>query len=206
MSANPQYDLSKPFKIVDVTKAAESLLKRDRFDNDRLPSDSEESDSDDSDSSSSDSDSESEDEKSKSKSKKKSKKSHSKSKKKEKRARFRIHESIRSVSSSDSDSNKDTSEKSRSGSSTPSKGSKTPPKDEFEELIEKLGSLSLKDPEYAKVYYKAYQINPIIMKLVPTPTEQRRSQTPPPRARSPVLLLQDRDTVVRPRLRPPSSS
>ncbi|KAI0734990.1 hypothetical protein BC629DRAFT_1600777 [Irpex lacteus] len=184
MSSKPQHNLDEPFEIPDVTKAAESLLKRDRFDNDRLPSDSEESDSEDSDSSSSESDSESEDEKVKVTSKKKSKKSHSKSKDVfTKKPRFRISKSIRSVSSSESESDNASSTKAKSGSSTSSKASNASSKDEFEDLIEQLGRMSLKDPEYAKVYFKAYRIDPIIKDLVPTPNEQRRAQTPPPRGR-----------------------
>lgn len=37
MSQLPDHNLAKPFPSAYVVKAAESLLKRDRFDNDRLP-------------------------------------------------------------------------------------------------------------------------------------------------------------------------
>lgn len=47
--------------------------------------------------------------------------------------------------------------------------------EEFEKLIKQLNSMSLKDPEYAMVYFKAYQINPLIKELVPTPMEQCRT-------------------------------
>lgn len=44
MAQKPNHDLAKPFEAADINKIAESLLKRDRFDNDRLPSDLEDSD------------------------------------------------------------------------------------------------------------------------------------------------------------------
>ena len=43
MSQNPNHDLTEPFKLEVIEKNAKALLRRDRFDRDRLP----ESDSDD---------------------------------------------------------------------------------------------------------------------------------------------------------------
>ena len=177
MSLSPQPSLDVPFPIADVVKAAETLLKRDRFDNDRLPSDSEDSsDASGSDSDSdSDSDSESdEDERPKTSIKHKTKRTQAKEKGKPvRRTRFRLPKRSRSVSPSDSDSDKD-SNKSKSGSSTP-KGDKPSHEDELEQLISKLGNMSINNPSYASVYFKAYRIDPIIKELLPTPSEQRRA-------------------------------
>ena len=41
MSQYPGHDLSTPFTSSMISKAAESLLKRDRFDKERFPSDDE---------------------------------------------------------------------------------------------------------------------------------------------------------------------
>ena len=60
MSQDPNHDLSKPFSVEKITKVVESLLKRDRFDNARIVSDSEETSSD-SDADGTDSDSDSSD-------------------------------------------------------------------------------------------------------------------------------------------------
>lgn len=56
MSQNPNHDLSTPFPTTSIVKAAETLLKRNRFDNNCLPFDSEESDVADGSSSEADSD------------------------------------------------------------------------------------------------------------------------------------------------------
>ena len=174
MSSKPNHDLDTPFDIADVVKAAETLLKRDRFDNDRLPSDSEDSESDTSDSSSDSESESSDDEKVKVTVKKKLKKAQSKEKEKPvRKTQFRLPKKSHSVSSSESESD-DESHKSKSGSSSPAKGSKTPSEDDFEHLISRLSKMSIQDPEYATVYFKAYRIDPIIKELVPTPSEQRR--------------------------------
>lgn len=187
LSSSPNHDLNKPFPIADVTKAAETILKRDRFDNDRLPSDSEDSDSDDSDEGSDGSDEVSDNYVSTRRSKsKKSSASHKKEKSKpKKKVTFKIPRTL-----DDSDSSSSEEEK----ASKPASGHNTPTKDlkekeqkesekEFEELIKQLNSMSLKDPDYATVYFKAYRIDPVIKDLVPTPNEQRRSSTPPARNR-----------------------
>ena len=61
LGQDPNHDLNNPFDVSVVTKVAENILKRDRFDNDRLPSDDEDSDSEDSELDSDDSDSNSDD-------------------------------------------------------------------------------------------------------------------------------------------------
>lgn len=186
LSQNPTHDLKSPFPIDKVTKAAETMLKRDRFDNDRLPSDSEDSDEDDSDLDSDESDDNSDDDERtlshRSRAKKASitrKKIKTKSKKK---VSFKIPRVLADSDSSDSEDEK--SSKPASGRTTPTKDKEKKENDkEFEELIKQLNSMSLKDPSYATVYFKAYRIDPIIKDLVPTPNEQRRASTPPPRNR-----------------------
>lgn len=186
LSQNPTHDLKSPFPIDKVTKAAETMLKRDRFDNDRLPSDSEDSDEDDSDLDSDESDNNSDDDERtlshRSRAKKASitrKKIKTKSKKK---VSFKIPRALADSDSSDSEDEK--SSKPASGRTTPTKDKEKKENDkEFEELIKQLNSMSLKDPSYATVYLKAYRIDPIIKDLVPTPNEQRRASTPPPRNR-----------------------
>ena len=161
----PDHDLSKPFPMADIIKAAEVLLRRDRFDKDRLPSDSEDSEPEDSDSETSSS---SEDEKYTNRSKT-STKHKSKTKKK-----VHFKESLRAEDSSDSDDDKSV-KRSATKMSKQKTGNQAVPDDEFEQLIKQLNSMSIKDPEYATVYFKAYRIDPIIRELVPTPNERRRS-------------------------------
>ena len=61
LAMNPTHDLEKPFEISAVHKLSKSLLQRNRFDHDRLPSDGEESCTSDDEPSTSESDSSSSD-------------------------------------------------------------------------------------------------------------------------------------------------
>ena len=45
LAISPDHDLETPFEIASICKVAKSLLQRNRFDHDRLPSDGEDSDS-----------------------------------------------------------------------------------------------------------------------------------------------------------------
>ena len=185
LGQDPNHDLNNPFDVSVVTKVAENILKRDRFDNDRLPSDDEDSDSEDSELDSDDSDSDSDDDEVTARhAKAKKRKSSIKKDRTKVTKRVKIKAPRASYESDSSSSEDEKPSKSSSGRSTPTSDSKSKASDkEFEDLIQQLNSMSLKDPSYATVYYKAYRINPIIKELVPTPSEQRRASTPPARSR-----------------------
>ncbi|KAF7799985.1 hypothetical protein EIP86_011228 [Pleurotus ostreatoroseus] len=149
MSQSLMHDISKPFAIDDVEKVAKTLLQHDCFDSEHLPSDSDESDD-----SSSESDNDSnEDHKTKYKT------SNKKSKKSKKHVRF----------DSDADSDTDKSEdelkhvhrKMKKAKTSPSKCEGKEDK-EVEQLIEQLNKMSIHDPAYASMYFRAVTKNPIV--------------------------------------------
>lgn len=119
MTGTSQLDLDQPFPISDVRKVVEVLLKRDRFDKDRLPSDSEESDTDDESSEESSDDEDSDEDTDKRVSSKKTKKDKKKSK--AKKVRFQEARRNDSSSSSSEDSEEESSKgsKSTSGQNSP---------------------------------------------------------------------------------------
>lgn len=154
LASDPTRSLLEPFKVSDINKAAEGLLQRDRFDSYINYSD-EDSDDEDSDSEENDSSSDSEDEmrKLRSKIKRKAKLHH-------KKARF-------SVSESDSESSDDDAPQVKV---RPNKGlkkkvnSKREP--DVENLIKELNSMSINDPGYSALVYRAMKRDPDILKVV----------------------------------------
>ena len=199
MSQSPTHDISTPFSKDAVEKVAKTLLQRDRFDSERLPSEDSD-DSDDSDSSS-DSDSESDSESSDDEDKKTSKKHRSSSKKtKSKKKKLRFAEETEEISDND-DSEKETHElrhrlkKARKSSSSPPTPATTITDDEkaVEQLIEQLNRMSVNDPSYAALYFRACKRDPLVQSIVrspasaydpPRPTSAPRSYSrdPPPHA------------------------
>ncbi|KAF7795489.1 hypothetical protein EIP86_006651 [Pleurotus ostreatoroseus] len=174
MSQTPTHDISKPFSISDIEKVAKTLLQHDRFDSERLPSDDEEdSDTDDE---STDSDSESSDSDSDSNSDsdhKKKRKSHSKkSKKQKKKKRVTFDSDIDSDSdASDSDSAKATKRKSKAKKTHKATAAKSESNDnkEVEQLIEQLNKMSIHDPSYATLYFRAVSKNSHVRDIVRRP-------------------------------------
>ena len=170
MAQNPTHDLEKPFKEEDVCKAAESFLRRDRFDTERLPleidddsfSESEESDSDTSDDSS---DSEEESHK---KSHRKHSRSHAHKKRTtKKRVKF---ESKNSEDTTDSDSDsppKMFRHRAKKPVDQRSKADK-----ELDDLVEQLSKLSVDDSRYATIYFKAFTRSPAIRAIFPSPRDK----------------------------------
>jgi hypothetical protein len=143
---NASIDCAKPFPVSDVTSVIETLLMRNRFDADDSDYDQKIdladplSESD----SSSDSDSGSDNESRKKKTKHKSKKLASK----------RL----------------ETKDKERRETETPeSKKSKLNEGDEVESLIKQLGRMSLEDPEYGLMYYRAIVLDSRVEKVVRPP-------------------------------------
>ncbi|EPS99179.1 hypothetical protein FOMPIDRAFT_1125125, partial [Fomitopsis schrenkii] len=63
LATDPNHDMTKPFKLADVSKKAETLLQHNRFDRDQVLSEDADEDDDDSDNEGDESDSESDDEK-----------------------------------------------------------------------------------------------------------------------------------------------
>ena len=186
MSQNPTHDLADPFDAATIAKAAESLLKRDRFDNDRLPTDDDDTeiniDSDESDSDSSDS-SDVDDRR------RKSRRSHSSSKKSAKRQKkvsFKDTKKTLHESSAESDSDNDGStisqrqQVAKERKPPASRPAQSAGDAEVEELIRRMENMSLDDPSYATAYFRAVSMNPIVKDIVPSPKERRRTFTATP--------------------------
>ena len=187
MSQNPNHDLSTPFPTTSIVKAAETLLKRDRFDNDRLPSDSEESDAADGSSSEADSDTDDSGYESPVEVKRPLRKAAKKPKVlRKKKVAFKNH-----VDDDEDRSDAEFSEEaelSRRPRKSTFRREKSPVRpatpsrenDEVEDLIKQLGKLSIDDPAYAVLYFRAVTKNPLVKDIVPSPSMQRRSTTPTP--------------------------
>ena len=154
VSRHPDHDMDSPWTMAEVSKVAESLLQRNNFAHERLPSDSESdasfsevemSDSEDSDSSSSDSDSDAGKPRKKKQEKKKSKKS------------SRVKVDV------DSDDNPSKPEKTEPSSAKVRKPStkQTNADQEMEDLIGQLSRMSVNDAQYAGLYYRACKLNPM---------------------------------------------
>ncbi|KAK7681970.1 hypothetical protein QCA50_014933 [Cerrena zonata] len=168
IATHPDHDMEEPFDVEDIQRAAKSLLKRNRFDSDKLWSDDEQGSDDDQDSDSEfhsgsniDSEEESEsDYHSKKSLRKRSQKPHRSSHRSEKRDERSPHKDSKTVSS------------------THKTVAKTKDK-EVEEIIGKLNRMSLDDPAYAIQYFWAYQLNPIIANIVPKPIERSKGSFQP---------------------------
>lgn len=180
MSQDPDHDLSTPFPADDINKAAESLLKRDRFDNDRLPSDLDTSDEEDTgtdeDESSDTSNSDSDDSLNEKRASRRAKFSRHKTSKPDKRVSFRTErsskiETITSESEDDGPTRKQKHTVSRNRTSSPPKqtGMGGVNTDSMEDIVNRMSQLSLDDPAYSTLYFQALSQYPQLEKLVLRP-------------------------------------
>ena len=179
LAKSPKPDMTRPFTIKEITDTALVILERNRFDlnlagsdydrkHRRKRYDSDESDSDSDsdydsdseldDSSSDDSDESDDEEYTKRRSKKKTKTS------KKHHDRKKTKDTSKSKSRDKKHHSHDHSKKS------------TNDQDEVEDLIEQLGKLSINDPEYGLLYYKALRLDPLVSRIVLAPNSQRRNQ------------------------------
>lgn len=184
----PNHDLEQPWPREAIASAAERLLQRNRFDHDRLPSDDESDDefsdldipsSDETDSSDDSSDEDDKKKKKKRKSKKKDKK-----KKKSKKDDDSDDEEVPVKVSHKKDSKKSK----KSDDSSGSKSASTSKSDlEVEELINKLNKMSVSDTDYAGLYLRAVNLNPLVKEILESLNRQKqapRRADQPPQARS----------------------
>ncbi|KZP10548.1 hypothetical protein FIBSPDRAFT_758114, partial [Athelia psychrophila] len=164
LAKDPARSLTEPFKVSEINSAAEGLLQRDRFDS-YLNNSDDSSDGSDSDSDDNDSSSDSDDDLRKLRNKLKKK-----VKVPTKKARF-------SVSESDSDSSdNETPAKNRVSKSLKRKvNSKNEP--DVDTLIKELNSMSINDPGYAALVYRAMKCDPDILK----PRQFNNAPPMPPR-------------------------
>ncbi|CAL1712335.1 unnamed protein product [Somion occarium] len=167
LAKTPDHDLSNPFSMESIHKAAKALLQRNRFDREGYLSDGEDDESEDEDSEDSDRDSESSDSDSDSsddekiaqhvkklRKKRKEKMSREKLKKKKKseqeeKPEAKINKSARPTRKKEKDS-------------------------EVEELINQLNKMSLEDPAYAISYFRACRLDPLVADIVPKPNERHQ--------------------------------
>jgi hypothetical protein len=183
---DPKRSLAKAWPVADVTAAAEAILQRDRFDRNFIDSDQEERDETDSDGSLDEADSEDEDSETELKKLKKQTKKLKElaaAKRAKKKASIKVH-----FDSEDEDS--------RIKKSTPAKGNtgttKSSEAREVEELVKQLNSMSLNDPDYGYLYFKAIKMDKDVEKVVKRP-QIGNSQGNNGRASGPVGIGQRRD-------------
>lgn len=145
----PNHNLEQPFKIDNINRVAKSLLLRNRFDHFQRLDEDDSTDSESSDSASDESDSEDSDEDLPVISYPK------KSKDKEWTKKLAVDEVPVKTKSTNRTASHKTQDK------------------EVEELITQMNKLSVNDPSYSILYFRAYQLNPIITDLVPKPIERQ---------------------------------
>ena len=186
LSKNPAHDFSTPFSIEDVRTMADGLLRRDRFDNDDSEEEESESQnsSDEGTASDGDSDSESDSDSDdsdegyalvktpvKSSLKKKAKKN-SKTVKSKSKTRDPKEDPIRPLVS--------TKEAKKTIKKLEKEGSKANKQDEMESLIKQLNSVSINDPNYGLLYYRAVKMDPDVALVLKSPlTRQSGTQNRP---------------------------
>jgi Cobalamin biosynthesis protein CobT (nicotinate-mononucleotide:5, 6-dimethylbenzimidazole phosphoribosyltransferase) len=159
--------LKVPFPMDEVIAVVEKLFERDRFDYNLADSDTEEEDSEDDDSDSgSESDTESEEE-----DKDKS------SSRKHKQKKYRSSRKSSDTESEDDDEPVKAKHKSRKVAekpATPKEVKKSPPpkeahQDDVEILIKQMGRLSIDDPKYGLLYYKAIKLDKMAVQCIAPP-------------------------------------
>jgi len=161
LASSPNHDMSNPFPVADVTAAAEAILKRNRFDNIFGDSDNEElsddelSSDDDSDSESSE-DSDAEYKKRRAKKAKKAKKLKAKKKAEKKKKQKK-------------DDSDDDEEKKVPVKKIVATAKKAHEDQEVENLIKQLNGMSLEDPSYNYLYWKAMKIDKDISQVIRQP-------------------------------------
>jgi hypothetical protein len=150
LAGDPVRDLSEPFEVDDIDRAAEAILQRDRFDRALDDLDSEDEDSSGVDSSS-DSDDES---------------SESETDDERERRKRRVKKKMRSRKNTTSalEAGKDDSARKRSTVSS---------RKEVEGLIRQMNLLAQDDPQYGLAYYRALKLDPDVSKVVSSPAFRR---------------------------------
>ena len=167
---HPAHNQTTPWSIDKVTKVAELLLQRNKFDRDRLPTDSEDDSRDDYNDNTSEayetSESEREDQVSWSRLNKLTQKMAKKSSKKKQTLASRPTKNSTAKSTD--------------------KASSHSPTREVEDLINRLNRMSIDDPDYAGLYFRACTLNPLVKVMLENIANQRRlnATTPPTRLRS----------------------
>ncbi|KAK7692990.1 hypothetical protein QCA50_004632 [Cerrena zonata] len=158
LAIDPSHDLETPFEINDIHKLAKSMLQRNRFDHDRLPSDGEDSSTSSDEASESDSNSESsESEEETTTRKSKDKKKKSKKRKTAIRKKDPVPVNETEVKRTSYKLNQD---------------------EEMENLIAQMGRMSLTDPSYAILYYRAFRLNPVVADIMTRPVDRPRGSRP----------------------------
>ncbi|RPD52068.1 hypothetical protein L227DRAFT_515380, partial [Lentinus tigrinus ALCF2SS1-6] len=148
--------MTSPFEVSKLTNIIESMFGRNRFD--AADSDSEADEDSDTDSSFSDSSSDDSDTDSDSDYKYKSHKHHSKKKAKK-------HIKVKGKHRTQDAEEKDESSQTRNGSLAPLKDG------EVEDIIRRLQNMSLNDPAYAALYYRAFKLDKDIVHIIWAPRD-----------------------------------
>ena len=164
LSKHNSHDMQIPWEMTQVCDAADMILQRGKFENDRLPSDTDS----DSEEEYSDSDSESESSSTDSESELVKKKSGKKSFKSKKASRSKKSKKLSPSNEMAAIADK----KAVIRKTTPPT---TTPSKEVEELINKLNQMSIEDPKYAGLYFRACQLNPAVKGILESLALQRRS-------------------------------
>ncbi|KAH9830316.1 uncharacterized protein C8Q71DRAFT_862606 [Rhodofomes roseus] len=173
LASKPTYDLSKPFSMTEVNQKAEALLQRNRFDADRLPSDDEDDSDEESDSDDSSSDS-SDDSSSESEEDIKSKKSSLKNKKR------KLTKKKHSSKKNDTDEDEDTADLKKAQAARRRAAQDEKKKaNEVEELIRQMNKMSLSDPEYGVLYFRACTMSPLAASAIRPPVLGSSTQRSP---------------------------
>lgn len=185
----PNHDISKPYPVSEVQKAAEDLLHRNRFDKSRVIW-LDKSDESSGEESSTDTDNEDSDDEEDVKSyvKKLIKKTSSRSKSS---SRSGKKDSIELAQKAlvDLPSLSPPKEASRSKSKNMS-ASKGTAQSDVESLITKMSKMTLDDPQYALMYYQAVKMDPIAANCLASPLNRPYQQRPMQTARTNVLMAE----------------
>ncbi|KAG2079508.1 uncharacterized protein F5147DRAFT_592260, partial [Suillus discolor] len=171
--ATPLRDMTTPFAFNDVSKAAEKILQRDRFDTDLVYSDTDDSESEDSDSSSntdSDTDSSSDSEEEYRKNPKSSKKA------KHKRHLHTSKTILRKTRFEDGSSDEETPIARTRKAVHKQRAAKNNTQEEVENLIQQLGRMKIGDANYSTLYYKAITLDPKVKEIVESPLDWKAKE------------------------------
>ncbi|KAF7798999.1 hypothetical protein EIP86_010229 [Pleurotus ostreatoroseus] len=179
MSQYPTHDISEPFSTQKINKAAEAMLRRDRFDNDRLTMDKDEWNERDDDEEEGDNDEDSSESEGESNASESDDEIVRYISKKSKNTTKRAKGSRKVVMESDDEdfgnykrTRSDSRHEQRAHHATPAK--KSTRGEDVQDLIEQLNRMSLDDPTYATVYLRACRKDPLVKECVPSPNERRR--------------------------------
>lgn len=175
LSQHPNHDPAKPWTVKQIQAAADIILQRNRFDHERMPSDSDtEDDFSTLDMSSSDEsqDSDSSYESDYHKSHKHKKESSKRKHKKKKTSRSR-HDTDK-----ESDNEKQTTRSKKAlqtEQTTDTKAKSKGSEEEIEDLINWLNRMSINDADYAGLYFRAIKLNPLVKDILETLARQKQA-------------------------------